>query len=297
MADPGDESRREHRGARLGGPSGRRPEPDRGERDESDRPERRQQRPEREQQPAARLPPGKQRARPRRRRHRRRRGRARRSRAAGRAPRERPQAPGAPGRTSPPPRRPRVRSPSRAGRRAAPPPSSRRTAPRARPRAIRPGGIAVATGSSTPPPRERFRRRVADAPRSAPASSAADGRRAGLSESARSTSWSIGFGRSGRSSASGARAGLDRTRRVEHRRLPERVPAGKRLPEHHADRPDVGRLRRVLAGEPLRRDVRERAGNVALRRQRLRLGHAGEPEVEQPRRHRVARRRAGRSTA
>ena len=57
MADAGDESRREHRRARLGRPSGRRPEPDRGERDESDRPERRQQRPEREQQPAARLTP------------------------------------------------------------------------------------------------------------------------------------------------------------------------------------------------------------------------------------------------
>ena len=60
------------------------------------------------------------------------------------------------------------------------------------------------------------------------------------------------------------------------------MPPGERLPEHHADRPDVGRAGGVVAREALGRDVRERPGHVALRGERLGLGHAGEPEVEEP---------------
>ena len=45
---------------------------------------------------------------------------------------------------------------------------------------------------------------------------------------------------------------LDRARRVEHRALPERMPAGERLPQHHPDRPDVSSHGGVLTGEPLR---------------------------------------------
>ena len=84
------------------------------------------------------------------------------------------------------------------------------------------------------------------------------------------------------------RAGLDRARRLEHRAVPERMPSGERLPEHHADRPDVRGRRRLVAREPLRRDVRERPGDVSLRGQRLGLGHAREPEVEEPHRDAVA---------
>ena len=89
------------------------------------------------------------------------------------------------------------------------------------------------------------------------------------------------FGRSGRACFDGAR-------RVEHRRLPERVAAGERLPEHHAHRPDVRGLGRVFAGEPFGGDVLKRAGNVPLRGQRLRLGHARKPEVEHARRDALA---------
>ena len=39
------------------------------------------------------------------------------------------------------------------------------------------------------------------------------------------------------------RAGLDRARRLEHRAAPERMPSRERLPEHHADGPDVRRRR------------------------------------------------------
>ena len=59
------------------------------------------------------------------------------------------------------------------------------------------------------------------------------------------------------------------------------MPAGECFPEHHPDRPDVAGRRRRLAAQPLRRDVRERPGHVADRRQRVRLGEAGEAEVEQ----------------
>ncbi len=83
-------------------------------------------------------------------------------------------------------------------------------------------------------------------------------------------------------------AELDRARRVEHRRLPERMPARERLPQHHADGPDVCSGLRVVARQPLGRDVGERSRHVALRGQGLRLGHPREPEVEQPRRDPVA---------
>ena len=59
------------------------------------------------------------------------------------------------------------------------------------------------------------------------------------------------------------------------------MPARERLPEHHADRPDVGCLRRLFAEQTLRRDVGERAGNVPDRGQRVELLHLGEPEVDQ----------------
>ena len=60
------------------------------------------------------------------------------------------------------------------------------------------------------------------------------------------------------------------------------MPPGERLPEHHADGPDVGRAGGVVAREALGRDVRERAGDVALRGERLGFGHAREAEVENP---------------
>jgi hypothetical protein len=62
--------------------------------------------------------------------------------------------------------------------------------------------------------------------------------------------------------------------------VPERVTAGQRLPEHHADRPDVRRTRRGVAREPLRRDVRQGSGHVPLRGQRFRFVHLRQPEVE-----------------
>ena len=46
----------------------------------------------------------------------------------------------------------------------------------------------------------------------------------------------------------------------------ERVPAGERLEEGHAERVDVGRRGRLLAGAHLRGHVRGRSGDGALRR-------------------------------
>jgi len=66
------------------------------------------------------------------------------------------------------------------------------------------------------------------------------------------------------------------------------VPARQRLPEHHANRPDVGALARILTGQPFRGDVGERSRHVALRSQRLSLGHTRESEVEQTYRHAIA---------
>ena len=59
------------------------------------------------------------------------------------------------------------------------------------------------------------------------------------------------------------------------------MTACERLPEQHADGPDVRGRRRGVAPEPFRRDVRERSRNVAGRGQRLRLRQARKAEVQQ----------------
>ena len=84
------------------------------------------------------------------------------------------------------------------------------------------------------------------------------------------------------------RTSLDRTRRLEQRRLPEGMPPGERLPEEHADGPDVCGRRRRGATEAFRRDVRERPRDVAHGRQRLGLRQTREPEVEQAHGHTIA---------
>ncbi len=62
--------------------------------------------------------------------------------------------------------------------------------------------------------------------------------------------------------------------------------AGQRLPEQHADRPDVARGGGVAAAQPLRRDVRERAGHVADRSERVRFVELRQSEVQQAHRDR-----------
>ena len=52
------------------------------------------------------------------------------------------------------------------------------------------------------------------------------------------------------------------------------------LPEHHADRPDVGGLGGERARKALRRDIGERPGHVALGGQGLGLLDLGQTEVE-----------------
>ena len=79
----------------------------------------------------------------------------------------------------------------------------------------------------------------------------------------------------------GRRALLDALGGLERRERRERVPAGQRLPEEDADRPDICRTVRLSAGEALGGDVGEGAGDVAGGRQRLGLLELGEPEVEQ----------------
>ena len=76
------------------------------------------------------------------------------------------------------------------------------------------------------------------------------------------------------------RSGLDRARGLEHRATPERMSPRERLPQHHADGPDVRSRRRLAAREPLGRDVRERPGDIAGLGQRLSLRHLRETEVE-----------------
>ena len=78
---------------------------------------------------------------------------------------------------------------------------------------------------------------------------------------------------------------------------PERMLAGERLPEQHADRPDVGRRGRRLAVQPLGRDVRERAGNVAERRSACRTRPSARARSRAAARRSSRTRRAGRSTA
>ena len=58
------------------------------------------------------------------------------------------------------------------------------------------------------------------------------------------------------------------------------MASGECLPEHHADRPDVGGLGGERARKAFRRDVGERSGNVALGGQGLGLLDLGEAEVE-----------------
>ena len=58
--------------------------------------------------------------------------------------------------------------------------------------------------------------------------------------------------------------------------------SGERLPEHHADGPDVGRGGGVLAEQPFGGDIRECAGHVTDRGQGVELFHLREPEVEEP---------------
>ncbi len=111
----------------------------------------------------------------------------------------------------------------------------------------------------------------------------ASGRRAGSSdERARDRALQSASGRSGRTRASGGAPAWIRRDVSLGPPFPERMRAGERLPEHHADRPDVGGGGRLLAEQPLGRDVAERAGDVADRGQRVELGHLREPEVEQP---------------
>ena len=135
----------------------------------------------------------------------------------------------------------RARAASRAGRtgssaavQPAKPPASDGGAARAAGRAGRGDGSARAATCGG--------RRGAAAPRSA-ARELGRGRRrcAGRPTATRSTSSSSALRQVGPKRRERRRARLDRARRVEHRRLPERVPARERLPEHHADRPDVGR--------------------------------------------------------
>ena len=109
------------------------------------------------------------------------------------------------------------------------------------------------------------------------------GRRCGLQRRGRSATvsrtWS---GRSGRSVCERRGAVLDPPRRLDQVAAPERVLARERLPEDDADGPDVGGRGGRLALQALRRDVGERAGDVAERGQRVELRHLRETEVEQP---------------
>ena len=56
----------------------------------------------------------------------------------------------------------------------------------------------------------------------------------------------------------------------------------ERLPEQHSDGPHVRGRARLLSVEALRRDVRERSGHVADGRERVRVGHQGQAEIEEP---------------
>ena len=114
------------------------------------------------------------------------------------------------------------------------------------------------------------------------------GRLAGFVASELSTTRRTRFGRSGRNSPSGrAPASIARAvSSIEPRQNGCRPR--ERLPQHHADRPDVRSRRRLAAREPFRRDVRKRSGYIAGLGQRLGLGHLREPEVEHPRRDPVA---------
>ena len=258
----------------------------RGERQQAEREQRRQQRAEREEEPLPRRPPGERQPRARRARRRRARAPTRRSRAAAPGPRARRPARAA-ARTQHQragDQREQRREERRVERRPRRP-SSRRTAPRPRARASRSGTESSGTVVRV----LRRRSRSAKVSRSSWARCAAGGLAAGSSASIRSTSAQSGFGRSGRACASGAAPVSIRFARLEQRAVPERMPAGERLPEHRPDRPDVGgRPAGLAVHEPLGRHVGERPGHVAGRGQRLLLGQLREAEVEQPRRDALA---------
>jgi hypothetical protein len=59
------------------------------------------------------------------------------------------------------------------------------------------------------------------------------------------------------------------------------MTAGEGFPEQDADGPDIRRRAGVLPPEPLRRDVRQRAGHVAGCGEGVGFVEEGEPEVEQ----------------
>ena len=172
----------------------------------------------------------------------------------------------------PSPSRPRRRSPARAARSANP--ATRST-----------GAVAgcVHLGLPRLPAALAGRRRGARS-RAAPAA----GRFAGSGSRARATVSRSAAGRSGRTDLERRRARLDPARGARGVARPEGMAAGERLPEHDADRPDIGAGGRRLAGEPLGRDVGQGARDVADRGQRVELVHLGEPEVEQAHVDRVA---------
>ena len=66
------------------------------------------------------------------------------------------------------------------------------------------------------------------------------------------------------------------------------MAAGERLPEDHADGPDVAPLARLAPVQALGRDVRKRPRDVADGRERVRLVELGETEVENPCREALA---------
>ncbi len=86
----------------------------------------------------------------------------------------------------------------------------------------------------------------------------------------------------GTGSAERLRPRLDRRRNLGQGDAPERVLPDERLPEHHADGPDVTGGRRVASTEALGCDVRERAGHVTDGGQRVGLVELGQAEVEEP---------------
>ena len=114
------------------------------------------------------------------------------------------------------------------------------------------------------------------------ASLAAGGRLAGSSESAASTSWASGFGRSGRARRERRRPAADALGDLEERPAAERVPSGERLPEQDAGRPDVRLGPGRLAGEALRARCTRASRERRLRGQRLLLAHQRQAEVEDP---------------
>ena len=174
------------------------------------------------------------------------------------------------------PRRPRGRTAASPRRRRRPALSRRRE---------RRGGRELVSRQHVRPSSNAARSRARHAaPR---ASAAAGGRLAGSRASACPIAASRRFGRSGRSGWSGGAPASIVAGHLRQRDAPERMLAGERLPEQDPDAPDVAGSARLLAAQPLGRDVGERAGHVADRGQRLRLVELGQAEVEQAHRDAV----------